>query len=314
MADPSSPRVAAPPPASDGVSPDPGHTVGRPLSVIFVGQRSLAAQRRGRYVAGSTAHPARMAPDLARILIEDYTQPGDLVFDPLAGTGTTLVEAVHAGRNGFGIEYEPGWAVLARANLALARHQGATGHARIVRADATRLPRRVPAELHGQIRLVLTSPPYGRTMHGRVEHRRGPLHRFHNTYDGRRDATRKDAGNLGHRPRAALIDGITAVLTGCLPLLAPDGVIAVVARPWRRDHYLIDLPGQIIAAARDAGLELAARRVAVHAALRNGRLVPRHTFWQLQTARASRANGIPISLIQHDDVSILHPDQRGSRP
>ena len=68
------------------------------LSVIFVGQRSLAAQRRGRFVAGSGAHPARMAPDLAAALIGDYTQPGDLVFDPLVGIGTTLVEAVPAGR------------------------------------------------------------------------------------------------------------------------------------------------------------------------------------------------------------------------
>ena len=50
-----------------------------------------------------------MAPDLAATLINDYTQPGDLVFDPLAGIGTTLIEAVHAGRNAFGIEYEPGW-------------------------------------------------------------------------------------------------------------------------------------------------------------------------------------------------------------
>lgn len=315
MADPGTPRVADTPPAGDGVSPDTGHAPLRPLlSVIFVGQRSLAAQRRGRYVAGSTAHPARMAPELARILIEDYTRPGNLVFDPLAGTGTTLVEAVHAGRNGFGIEYEPGWAVLARANIALARSQGASGRARIVRGDATRLPRGVPAELRGQISLVLTSPPYGRTMHGRIEHRHGPLRRFHNTYDGHRDTTRADAGNLGHRPRAGLIDGITAVLTGCVPLLTPDGVIAVVARPWRRDRYLVDLPGQIIAAARDAGLELAARRVAVHAALRDGRLVPRHSFFQLQVARATRAKGIPVSLIQHDDVDVLQPaaGHRGS--
>jgi len=302
------PRDTRPPHRTGhGLSPADGLESPRPplLSVILVGQRSLAAQRRGRYVAGSGAHPARMAPDLATALINGYTQPGDLVFDPLAGIGTTLVEAVHAGRNGFGIEYEPGWVALARANIALARAQGGQGNASIVRGDATRLPRGVPAELRGQISLVIASPPYGRTIHGRVEHRSGPLSRFHNSYSGLRQHADPQAGNLGHRGRAGLIDGITAVLAGCVPLLKPDGVIAVVARPWRRDRYLVDLPGQIIGAAQVAGLDLIARRVALHAAVRDGKLVPRHTFWQLLVAKASRAKGIPVALIQHDDVNVF---------
>jgi modification methylase len=141
-----------PPPGADPIS--------RP-SVLLVGQRSLGAQRRGRFVAGSGAHPARMAPDLAAILIAEYTQPSDWVFDPLAGVGTTLVEAIHAGRNMFGIEIEPRWVALARANIALARRQGGTGSALVVRGDATQLPHGVPTALHGRFSLVLTSPPYG---------------------------------------------------------------------------------------------------------------------------------------------------------
>jgi DNA modification methylase len=53
-----------------------------------------------------------MAPDLAATLIDDDRSPGDLVFDPLAWIGTTLVEAVHAGRDVVGIEYETGWGRL----------------------------------------------------------------------------------------------------------------------------------------------------------------------------------------------------------
>jgi hypothetical protein len=282
------------------------------LSVILVGQRSLAAQRHGRYVAGSGAHPARMAPDLAATLIRDYTQPGDLVFDPLAGIGTTLVEAVHLGRNAIGIDYEPGWVALARANIGLARQQGGPGHGRLLRGDATALPRGVPGELHGQISLVLTSPPYGKTMHGRVEHRHGPLTRFHNAYTQPADPAHPDPANLAHRGRAALIDGITAVLAGCIPLLKPGGVIVVVARPWRRDHFLVDLPGQTIQAGQAAGLNLIACRRAVHAAARDGRLVPHHSFFQLHVARASRRKGIPVALIQHDDIAVFQPDLTSS--
>ena len=214
------------------------------------------------------------------------------------------------GRNAIGLEYEPGWVALARANIDLARRHGGTGHARILRGDATQLPRGIPRELRGQISLVLTSPPYGRTMHGRVEHRRGPLTRFHNTYsDNTPSGAGPQAANLAHRGQAALIDGITAVLAGCIPLLKPDGLIVVVARPWRRDHFLIDLPGQTVQAGLLAGLTLLASRRAVHAAIRDGRLVPHHTFWQLGVARDSRRKGTPIHLIQHDDIAVLAPNR-----
>ena len=52
---------------------------------------------------------------------------------------------------------------------------------------------------------------------------------------------------------------------------------------------------------------LIACRRAVHAAVRDGHLVPRHTFWQLSVARASRRKGMPVSLIQHDDIAVLAP-------
>jgi modification methylase len=256
------------------------------LSVWPVAQRSPAAQRRGRYVAGSSAHPARMLPDLAAHAIHTYTRPGELVADPLAGIGTALVEAVHAGRHALGVEYEPGWAALAAANVAHAHAQGGTGHAEIVRADATGLPDILPGRYRGQVALVLTSPPYGRTMHGRVEHRRGPLTRFHNSYG------QPDPANLAHRSRIGLLDGLTQVLAGCLPLLRPDGLIVVTARPWRRNGLLVDLPGQIIDAAHTAGLQPVDRCVALLAAARdNGHLQPRHSFWQLTVARQARRNG-----------------------
>jgi tRNA1(Val) A37 N6-methylase TrmN6 len=274
------------------------------LSVLLVGQRSLATQRRGRYVAGSGAHPARMAPDLAAELIADYTRPGEWVLDPLAGVGTTLVEAVHLGRRAFGIEIEPGWAALARANIGLARRQGGAGHARIRCGDATTLPRGMPSELRGRFALVLTSPPYGKTMHGRVEHRRGPLTRFHNSYGSLQ-------ANLAHQGRAELIDGITAVLAGCVSLLRPGGIMAVVSRPWRRDRLLVDLPGQIIEAGISLGLRFVQDRRACHAAARDSRLLARHSFFQLHVARRTRAKGTAVSLPQHDLVAIF---QRPPRP
>ena len=131
------------------------------LSVWPTAQRDARTQRRGRYLPDSTAHPAKMLPAIAATAITRYTEPGDLVADPMCGIGTTLVEAVHLGRDGLGIEYEDRWAGIAAANVAHARRQGATGTAEVIRGDARQLPALLPPGTAGRAALVVTSPPYG---------------------------------------------------------------------------------------------------------------------------------------------------------
>ena len=128
------------------------------LSVWPTAQRDARAQRRGRYLPESTAHPAKMLPAIAATAISRYTEPGDLVADPMCGIGTTLVEAVHLGRDGLGIEYEDRWAALAAANVAHARRQGAAGTAEVIRGDARLLPGLLPPGTAGRAALVVTSP------------------------------------------------------------------------------------------------------------------------------------------------------------
>lgn len=49
-------------------------------------------------------YPARFSPTFVRAAIQTFTRPGDWVFDPFAGGGTTLVEAMALGRNALGID------------------------------------------------------------------------------------------------------------------------------------------------------------------------------------------------------------------
>lgn len=49
-------------------------------------------------------YPARFSPTFVRAVIHAFSEPGDWVMDPFAGGGTTLVEALAAGRNALGID------------------------------------------------------------------------------------------------------------------------------------------------------------------------------------------------------------------
>ena len=65
-----------------------------------------------------SAHPARFPPKLARDHILSWTNPGDLVIDPMAGSGTTLRAAADLGRRAIGIEINPAYCDLIRRQLA----------------------------------------------------------------------------------------------------------------------------------------------------------------------------------------------------
>jgi len=157
------PRPRAPRP-----SQRPGRDPRAPLSVWVTAQRDASTQRRGRYLPAATAHPAKMLPVIAATAITRYSKPGDLVADPMCGIGTTLVEAIHLGRDAIGVEYEPRWAHIAAANITHARRNGAAGQAQVIRGDARQLPALLPPGIAGRVVLVVTSPPYGRSVHGQV--------------------------------------------------------------------------------------------------------------------------------------------------
>jgi hypothetical protein len=49
-------------------------------------------------------YPARFSPEWVRRAISEYSSPGELIFDPFMGSGTTLVEAMAAGRPSIGTD------------------------------------------------------------------------------------------------------------------------------------------------------------------------------------------------------------------
>jgi len=70
--------------------------------------RLIAAARDSQPVRGLThgfyKYPARFSPTFARVAIETFTKPGQLVLDPHVGGGTSLVEARALGREAIGVD------------------------------------------------------------------------------------------------------------------------------------------------------------------------------------------------------------------
>ncbi len=109
---------------------------------------------------GVLVHPAKFPETMAQEFIEFFTKKGETVLDPMAGTGSTLVAALRAGRHSYGIELNSKYAKIARQIIEEERKSiGASAEnlkSEIINGDAAQIAAyRLPT-----IDYVLTSPPY----------------------------------------------------------------------------------------------------------------------------------------------------------
>lgn len=74
-------------------------------------------------VRSNDDHEAKFPTELPRRLIKLLTDPGDVVLDPFAGSGTTLAAAIEAGRRFLGFELVPRYARLAAEAILDARRR-----------------------------------------------------------------------------------------------------------------------------------------------------------------------------------------------
>ncbi len=70
-----------------------------------------------QWTHGYHRYPAKFLPNLVKKIIEDYTQPTDLVVDFFAGCGTTLVEAKVHGRQSIGVDINPVAELITKAKI-----------------------------------------------------------------------------------------------------------------------------------------------------------------------------------------------------
>lgn len=75
------------------------------------------------YTHGMHTYPAMFIPQVARRLLENYSQRGDTICDIFCGSGTALVESRLLGRNSYGIDLNPLAIFLAKAKTTEINHK-----------------------------------------------------------------------------------------------------------------------------------------------------------------------------------------------
>ena len=270
------------------------------------------------------AHGANKPPRLMARLIEFFTRSGELVLDPFAGVGGTLLGAAIARgpRRAIGIELDPRWAaVYAETVASLAAEHGGAGPrladlgpnepggirgfdpsgCELRVGDARELLRALP---DASIDFVATDPPYNvqlpMTMAG------GKLAEAHANRRTDYAMVSELAGDLANLPDyPAFLDAMGGILAEVQRVLRPGRYAVLIVRDaYQGGRYLF------------TGSDLAARADAVG-------LVPKGDIAWYQAGTRLRPYGYPrtfVPNIAHQHIVVLRkaPEprsgKRGGRP
>jgi DNA modification methylase len=196
---------------------------------------------------GVLVHPAKFPETLAQEFIEFFTKRGETVLDPMAGTGSTLVAALRAGRNSYGIELNPKYAEIAKQIVdeerATLGDSISTLQSRIINGDAAQV---VTYQLP-PIQYVLTSPPYWDMLRARgaetqKKRRAAPELDVHYSDDP------NDLGNISDYEE--FLGKLVTVYAGLKPLLCEKAYLTIIVKNVKKGGKIYPLAWDI---ARELG-------------------------------------------------------------
>lgn len=185
-------------------------------------------------------HPAKFPEALIQHFIRLYTSESDRVFDPMVGTGSTVIAALRAGRHGYGIDLSDEFVEISRARIAreqtpvLFPSTESTGEVFV--GDASNLDR--VRELDGLVfDYAVTSPPYWSMLKnpGSENQRSRRVRKLPLVYSN--DV--RDLGNISDYDEFLKV--LISIYSDVADRLVDDGVLTVIVKNIKRDHILYTL-------------------------------------------------------------------------
>lgn len=205
-----------------------------------------------RDIRDKKLHPATYPIALARRCIELFTHEGELVLDPFAGSGTTLLAARDLNRNAAGFDLQSAYIELCQKRLQQQPLLSNTQQIALM-ADARTINQYLPPE---SVSFILTSPPYANLLNRKRKNksRRGDLRA--NEQLGQIEQYSQDPSDLGTLSLLDYRQAIAAIYKDLLPLLKCKGhcLINVPDMWWENERITIHMA--VIEALRSVGYEL----------------------------------------------------------
>ncbi len=196
---------------------------------------------------GVLVHPAKFPETLAQEFIEFFTKRGETVLDPMAGTGSTLVAALRAGRNSYGIELNPKYAEIAKQIIeeerAMLGEQIVNLKSEIVNGDAGL----AATYQFPKINFVLTSPPYWDMLHARGAETQ-KKRRTSTGLDVHYSDDPNDLGNI--RDYEEFLEKLVNIYKGLKPLLCEKAYLTIIVKNVKKGGKIYPLAWDI---ARELG-------------------------------------------------------------
>jgi len=187
-------------------------------------------------------HPAKFPETLAQEFIEFFTKTGEVVLDPMVGTGSTSVAALRAGRHSFGIELNPAYASIARQVVneerAILKQNANSMVAEIICGDAMRISEYVVAYQIPPVDYVLTSPPYWDMLHMRgakAQEKRRLAPDLDVIYSDDLD----DLGNISDYDE--FIERLAVVYESLRPFLKPRAYLTIIVKNIKKGGKIYPL-------------------------------------------------------------------------
>jgi hypothetical protein len=250
--------------------------------------------RRKLFCAESFSHPAKLHLGLLQRIIDTYTQFGETILDPMAGTGSLMLAAtVH--RNVVLRELEQDYVAMINASVPLIRRAGLfLGVIDVDQADARY--DKLPWANH-----IITSPPYGfevgtadswarrkeRLLN--IDHDERWQRKFRNStsdkfhYAGGRE-------NTGNKSGRNYWKDMELIYQNCYNALPSGGLMILILKNHYRRAKLIDITQQTIEKCRGQHFELINR---------HGRFIDNPSLWQ----RRRKEKGEPV--VEVEDVLVF---------
>jgi DNA modification methylase len=195
-------------------------------------------------------HPAKFPETMAQEFIEFFTKPGQVVLDPMAGTGSSLAAALRAGRHSCGVELNPQYADIARQvieeeRLALGE---AAVHltAEVITGSAAHYAEFAQKQNLPVVDYVLTSPPYWDMLHARGAQTQ-KTRRSSPSLDVIYSDDPEDLGNL--RDYDDFILRLVNIYCGLKPFLQTGAYLTIIVKNVKKGGKIYplawDLAGQL---------------------------------------------------------------------